>query len=111
MAETHDLASLDVIRLHHLIDVPVIMPTSQSGVRQLLNVGLMRREINLATMLETDSEEFTQNYLQNEKVVGFQIPIGLAKYMAEGRSVNGLIARPLDTQDIPQGTMHIGHLL
>ena len=46
------------------------MPTSQSGVRQLLNVGLMRREINLATMLETDSEEFTQNYLQNEKVVG-----------------------------------------
>ena len=110
MAETHDLARLDVIRLHHLIDIPVIMPTSQSGVRQLLNVGLMRREINLATMLETDSEEFTQNYLQNEKVVGFQIPIGLAKYMAEGRSVNGLIARPLDTQDIPQGTMHIGHL-
>ena len=110
MAETHDLARLDVIRLHHLIDIPVIMPTSQSGVRQLLNVGLMRREINLAAMLETDSEEFTQNYLQNEKVVGFQIPIGLAKYMAEGRSVNGLIARPFDNQDIPQGTLHIGHL-
>ena len=70
----------------------------------------MRREINLATMLETDSEEFTQNYLQNEMVVGFQIPIGLAKHMAEGRSVNGLIARPLDTQDIPKGTLHIGHL-
>ena len=108
MAETHDLARLDTIRLHHLIDIPVIMPTN--GVRQLLNVGLMRRNINLARMLETDSEEFTQSYLQNEMVIGFQIPIGLAKYMAEGRSVDGLISRPLDTQDVPQGTLHIGHL-
>ena len=47
---------LETIRLHHLIDIPVILPTNRSGVRQLLNVGLMRRNINLAAMLETDSQ-------------------------------------------------------
>ena len=52
MAENHDLAQLETIRLHHLIDMPVIMPTNKSGVRQLLNVGLMRRNMNLAMMLE-----------------------------------------------------------
>jgi len=110
MAETHDLAQLETIRLHHLIDVPVVIPTNRSGVRQLVNVGLMRRNINLAKMLETDSQEFTQSYLRNEMVIGFQIPIGLPKDMAEGRSINGLIARPVDSQDVPQGTLHIGHL-
>ncbi|MGB0233610.1 MAG: LysR family transcriptional regulator substrate-binding protein, partial [Candidatus Puniceispirillaceae bacterium] len=110
MAETHELASLDSIRLHHLLDVPVILPTMHSGIRQLLNVGLMRRNMQLATMLETDSQEFTQNYLCNEQVVGFQIPIGLPQDMAEGRPVNGLIARPIDSVDVPQGTLHIGHL-
>ena len=43
-------------------------------------------------------------------VIGFQIPIGLKKQMASGQSVNGLIARPIDNQDVPQGTLHIGHL-
>ena len=110
MAETHNLARFEIIRLHQLIDIPVVIPTNRSGVRQLLNVGLMRRNINLATMLETDSQEFTQSYLHNEMVIGFQIPIGIPRYMAEGRSINGLIARPIDNQDVPHGTLHIGHL-
>ena len=110
MAETHDLARFETIRLHQLIDIPVVIPTNRSGVRQLLNVGLMRRNINLTMMLETDSQEFTQSYLHNEMVIGFQIPIGIPRYMAEGRSVNGLIARPIDSQDVPHGTLHIGHL-
>ena len=99
MAETHDLAKLETIRLH-LIDIPVILPTSQSGVRQLLNVGLIRRNINLAAMLETDSQEFTQNYIQNEQVVGFKSLIGLPPDMADAQPVNGLIARPIDSQDV-----------
>lgn len=110
MAETHDLAQLETIRLHHLIDFPVILPTAHSGVRQLLNVGLIRRNIKLAAALETDSQEFTQSYIHNEEVIGFQIPIGLPKEMAGGQPVNGLIARPIDSKDIPQGTLHIGHL-
>ena len=61
-------------------------------------------------MLETDSQEFTQNYIQNEQVVGFQIPIGLPPDMADAQPVNGLIARPIDSQDVSQGTLHIGHL-
>ena len=110
MAETHDLAQFDSVRLHHLLDIPVILPTTQSGIRQLLNVGLIRRNINLAAMLETDSQEFTQNYIHNEQVVGFQIPIGLPQGMADGQQVDGLVARPIDSQDVPQGTLHIGHL-
>ena len=110
MTETHDLAELKTIRLHHLIDTPVILPTTHSGIRQLLNVGLIRRNINLAAMLETDSQEFTQNYIHNERVIGFQIPIGLPPNMADGRPVDGLVARPIDSQDVPQGTLHIGHL-
>jgi hypothetical protein len=70
----------------------------------------MRRNMQLATMLETDSQEFTQNYLLNERVIGFQIPIGLPQNMADGRPENGLVARPIDSADVPQGTLHIGHL-
>ena len=110
MAEKHGLAQLETIRLHHLVDIPAVLPTTQSGVRQLLNVGLIRRNIDLTPVLETDSQGFTQNYLRNEEVVGFQLPIGLPRSMASGQPVGGLVARPIDIRDVPQGTLHIGQL-
>jgi DNA-binding transcriptional LysR family regulator len=110
MSETHELAKLEQIRLHHCIDVPAILPTALSGIRQLLNVGLMRRNIKFATVIETDSQEFIHNYLLSEQVISFQIPIGMPEEMVEGSPVNGMVARPIDITDVPEGTLHIGHL-
>ena len=110
MSETHELAKLEQIRLHHCIDVPAILPTALSGIRQLLNVGLMRRNIKFTTVIETDSQEFIHNYLLSEQVISFQIPIGMPQEMVEGRPVNGMVARPIDITDVPEGTLHIGHL-
>ena len=110
MSETHELAKLDVIRLHHCIDLPAILPTMESGIRQILNIGLIRKNIKLNAVIETDSQELSQNYLRTEDVVSFQIPIGMPKEMSEGKPVNGIIARPIDASDLQEGTLHIGHL-
>jgi len=110
MSATHPLATFETIRLHHCIDMPAILPAAQSGIRQLLNVGLIRRNVRFATVIETDSQEFIQNYLVNEPVISFQIPIGMPTDLAKGNVVNGIVARPLDTSDVPSGTLHIGQL-
>jgi DNA-binding transcriptional LysR family regulator len=110
MAPDHPLARFDTLRLHHCIDVPAILPTTQSGIRQLLNVGLMRRNVRFSTVIETDSQEFIQNYPADEQIISFQIPIGMPAGMADGKAVNGMVARPLDMRDVPQGTLHIGQL-
>ena len=110
MSETHELAKRDVIRLHHCIGLPAVLPTINSGVRQLLNVGLIRRDLRLNTVIETDSQELSQNYLLNEKVISFQIPIGMEKELSQGKSVNGIVAKPLDAADLQEGTLHVGQL-
>ena len=110
MSETHELSKFDMIRLHHCIGLPAILPTIDSGIRQLLNIGLIRRDIKLNAVIETDSQELSHNYLRTEKVISFQIPIGMPQKMSEGKSVNGIVARPIDASDLQDGTLHIGHL-
>ena len=110
MAETHELSSQDTIRLHHCIDFPAILPTSKSGISQLLNVGLMRRNLKFTTAIQTDSHEFIQKYMLNEKLISFQIPIGMPPALIEGKPFKGIVARPIDVSDVPSGTLHVGHL-
>jgi DNA-binding transcriptional LysR family regulator len=106
----HPLANLEHVRLHHCITTPTILPTSQNGIRQLLNVGVIRRNIKFTNVIETDSQEFIQNYSTKENIVSFQIPVSMPVGMSDGKEVDGIIARPIDLTDVPQGTLHIGQL-
>jgi DNA-binding transcriptional LysR family regulator len=112
MNEGHPLAKRDVIRLRDCIGHPAILPSTQSGIRQLVDSALIRRNLELSTFLESDSFEFMQNYLLYEEALSFQIPIGLTT-TADGTvasGVAGIVARPVDLVDVPAGVMHIGYL-
>ena len=112
MNEAHPLASRDVIRLRECVGHPAIMPNVMSGIRHLLDTALIRRNLELNTILESDSFEFMQNYLLHDEALSFQIPIGLAGSVETtvDSGVAGIVARPVDTADVPPGVIHIGYL-
>ncbi|MGB2492369.1 MAG: LysR substrate-binding domain-containing protein, partial [Candidatus Puniceispirillum sp.] len=112
MSASHPLAKKDVIRLRDCIDVPAILPTAKSGVRQLLDVGQMKRNITMNTIIESDSFEFMQNYLVHEHAISFQIPISLEPAITSdgAQTASGIVARPFDIDDVPPGILHIGQL-
>ena len=63
-------------------------------------------------ILESDSFEFMQNYLLHDEALSFQIPIGLAGSVETvvDSGIAGIVARPVDTTDVPSGVIHIGYL-
>ena len=112
MNEEHPLAKQEIIRLRDCVGHPVILPNVLSGIRQLLDTGLIKRNLELNMILESDSFEFMENYLLHDEALSFQIPIGLAgsvENFIDSRTP-GVIARPVDTADVPSGVIHIGYL-
>jgi len=111
MAETHPLARNPVVRIRDCHEFPTILPGDDDGIRQLLNVGLIRRNIELRPVIETNSHEFLHSYLTKEPVISFQIPIAMPAGLLCGKgNRDGIVARPVNSTDIPAGTLHIGQL-
>jgi DNA-binding transcriptional LysR family regulator len=111
MPADHRLAGREQIKLRDLAGESLVLPTAQSGVRQLLDTGLLRRQVDMEVILESDSFEFMQNFLHFESSLFFQIPIAIG---AGGGRENEfdplLVARPMDPADVAAGTLHICHL-
>ena len=122
MPVDHRLAGREMIRLRDLTGERLVLPTAQSGVRQLLDTGLLRRNVDIEVILESDSFEFMQNFLHFEPSIFFQIPIAIGgsgkDREKDSKKNNGgaaefdplLVARPIDPADVPLGTLHICHL-
>ena len=112
MPADHRLAGKDVVRLRDIAGEDLVLPSAHSGVRQILDSSLLRRNIDPQMILESDSFEFMQNFLHFESALFFQIPIALDG--GGGQSDEGfddrLVSRPLDPADVPAGTLHICHL-
>ncbi|MEL0303194.1 MAG: LysR family transcriptional regulator [Rhodobiaceae bacterium] len=116
MPADHRLAGREQIKLRDLAGERLVLPTAQSGVRQLLDTGLLRRQVDMDVILESDSFEFMQNFLHFESSLFFQIPIAIGA--GGGRQDAGqadgfdprLVARPMDPADVAPGTLHICYL-
>jgi DNA-binding transcriptional LysR family regulator len=104
MAPDHPLASKSVLRLRDCALFPVALPTSVYGVRHLIDVALVRSSIELKPMIETDSFDFLRHYPKQERILGFQIPVGLPDGEAP------VVTRPLDTRDVPAGRLYLCQL-
>ena len=120
MPASHRLAGKDHVRIRDLAGERLVLPTPQSGVRQLLDTALLRRNVDLEVILESDSFEFMQNFLHFESALFFQIPIAI-NAGSGSEAVTGsapdmagydeqLVSRPIDPSDLPAGTLHICHL-
>ncbi|MGA0541288.1 LysR family transcriptional regulator [Neotabrizicola sp. VNH66] len=106
MAADHPLAGKEVLRLRDCAAFPVGLPTAQYGVRHLIDLALQRVSVRLRVALESDNFDFLRRYPAQEQLISFQIPIGLPG----GASAEGVISRPVDTRDVPEGRLYLCQL-
>ena len=57
--------------------MPHVIPSRDYGVRHLLELATRGRSRRLDPVVEADSFEMMRQYVLHERVVSFQIPIGL----------------------------------
>ncbi|MBO6756101.1 MAG: LysR family transcriptional regulator [Roseibium sp.] len=106
MAPDHPLAGQKKVRIRDCADYPIGLPAAQYGVRHLLDLALKRSSVSLPVSVESDSFEFLRCYPRREKLISFQIPIGLPETGSEG----GVMSLPIDDRDMPAGTLYLCQL-
>ena len=103
MAADHPLANRRGLRLHDCLDMPHMLPSEEYGVRHLLELATHGRSRRLAAVIEADSFEMMRQYVLYERIVSFQIPIGLP-------ADPHLVVRPLPERDIRRGLLLLGQM-
>ncbi len=91
----HPLAGSGPVRLRECLRYPVAMPDRSLSVRHLLDDALQRSGQLATIALESGSIDFLRNYVQRERVVSFQISIGIPS------TQTGLAVRAIDPRDLP----------
>ncbi|MGB0671589.1 MAG: LysR family transcriptional regulator [Rhodospirillales bacterium] len=102
----HPLAELDRVRLRDCLRFPVAMPTLPYGVRHLMELAVRRTSLDLQPVVESDSFDFLRHMAREENLVSFQLPIGLPP----GDGDEGIVHRPVDHRDVPEGFLYFGQL-
>ncbi|MCO5064877.1 MAG: LysR family transcriptional regulator [Rhizobiaceae bacterium] len=105
MRADHPLASNQDLRLRDCLDMPHIAPAAKYGVRHLLDFAARRSSRRVAPVVETESFELIRHYVLYERVIGFQIPIGL-----HGFGDPRLVFRPVSERDLPPGNLILGQM-
>jgi len=105
MSADHPLAQKSTLRLRHCLENMHVAPTPGLGVRDLLDVSARRLGLELQPVVETESFELMRHYVLYEKVLGFQIPIGMRNHERDG-----MVMRPLAITDVPVGHLLLGYL-
>jgi DNA-binding transcriptional LysR family regulator len=105
MAADHPLAAKPDLRLRDCLDLPHIVPSPEYGVRHLLELATRGRARRLNPVLEADSFEVMRQYVLYERVIGFEIPIGL-RPSRDPR----LVVREIPARDMPPGLLLLGQL-
>lgn len=104
MAADHPLAGVGPVRLRDCLRWPVAAPSAPYGVRHLLDAALSGASMRLDPAVTASSFEFLRQYVMAERLISFQIPIGLPC------SGEGLCSRPVDPRDIATGLLHVCQL-
>lgn len=105
MRADHPLAGRAELRLRDCLDATHIAPSSSYGVRHLLDFAAKRGSRRVSPVVETESFELIRQYVIQEQVIGFQIPIGLAE-LDDDR----LVLRPISERDLPPGNLILGQM-
>lgn len=107
MRDTHPLAQDPRVRLRHCLEYPIALPSVSAGVRELLELAAATRSLALTPEIECESAQFLIGYVQREDLVTFDLPLGISE---EHLAVQGLVARPIDGRDAPEGRLYLGQL-
>ncbi len=107
MRAGHPLDLPGSIRLRDCAAYPLALPDRSYGGRELLDRAAAKASFRLNPVLESNSFEFLRNYVRLEDAITFQIEIGAPESLRER---DGLVARPVDTRDIPVARFAMGQL-
>jgi len=105
MHAEHPLAGSPELRLRECLDAPHIAPPVKYGVRHLLDFAARRGSRRVTPVVETESFELIRHYVLHERVIGFQIPIGI-----HGFGDPALVFRPISERDLPPGNLILGQM-
>jgi DNA-binding transcriptional LysR family regulator len=97
------LARKSELRLRDCMSQKLVLPSSQYGVRHLLELAAARKGYLLTPVVETESFELIRHFVSHENAVGFQIPVGLNPHER-----SGIAQRPLSDKDFPAGRLILG---
>ena len=97
------LARKSELRLRDCMSQKLVLPSSQYGVRHLLELAAARKGYLLTPVVETESFELIRHFVSHENAVGFQIPVGLNPHER-----SGIAHRPLSDKDLPAGQLILG---
>ena len=103
MRADHPLSKESELRLRDCLEFPYILPEAGYGVRDMIDVALMRHGRVARPLVESDSFDFMRHYLLNEDVIGFQLPIGL-----RSDTNDAIVIRPILHRDLPAGSLLLG---
>ncbi len=106
MQKEHPLAAKKVLRLYECAEFPLLLPDVSWGIRYLLEQSAIRLGINLRSVIQTDSREFIQNFDRDLDCLTFDIPLNLK----DSNALGDMKAVPLNTLDVPEGFIFLGHL-
>lgn len=99
------LAQTSDLRLRECLNHPHIAPSVRNGVRSLLAGAANGIGRKLAPVVETESFELIRHYVQTERTIGFQIPIGPTPLGEENACRAGRFRRSW-----PQVARHLGNV-
>lgn len=92
------------LRLRECMDYPLVLPSRETGGRQLLERYLARSSLKLRAAVESNSFEFLRGCLQHDHAISFQIAIGAASHDDE------VVAREVTDRQFPAGHVLLAHL-
>ncbi|GAB5376271.1 MAG: LysR family transcriptional regulator [Acuticoccus sp.] len=101
----HPLTGTGPLRLRDCFDFPIAIPTSDYGVRHILELSMRTSSLRLAPRIQSDSFEYLRGCAHASQTVTFQIPLGVPD-----NDIREGIARPIDERDAPVGLMQMGQL-
>ncbi len=102
----HPLADNETIRLRDCLRFPIALPTAPYGVRHLMELAVRRTSLSLNPVVESDSFDFLRHHTRAENILSFQLPIGLPGHPGD----EGIVHRPIDVRDVPEGFLYFGQL-
>lgn len=101
MAEHHPLSTQKEISLMDLMDYELVMPLFDRGIADAIMAESKKRHIEFNTMIESESTDFTCDYLRLGNALSFNSKVSVDDYPM------GIIHRPLSTKEIPPLTTSI----
>jgi DNA-binding transcriptional LysR family regulator len=101
----HPLAGRSQLRLSECAEYPMALPTRANGVRHLLEQAAVRMSLQLPVIIESNSQTMIQQSLLQQNLLTFQIPLGA------GGGEHGLFQQSsIDSRDVGEGRLYLGHL-